>query len=218
MVTSRTGRPRRTQEQRRDAARAAIIETAVRLLADGGYGNMTLADLGERAGYSRSLATHYFGSKPKLLAAVLDHVLRESPPGRMPASVSGLRRVQAEIGAVFDGLDENPSSARAYIVITHEAVTSLPELRPMVHRQNIAFRGRIESALREAATLKIVRPDLDAASVSIAVVAMIRGVVWEWFTDSTLDLAACKQAVLDQTAALCTAPTGGGARPQMPVP
>jgi AcrR family transcriptional regulator len=201
MATSITGRPRRTQEQRREAARIAIVETAIRLLAEGGYGNMTLADLGERAGYSRSLATHYFGTKPKLLAAVLEHVLKESPPGRLDDSVSGYRRVEVEIGAVFDGLNDSPSSARAYIIITHEAVTSLPELRPAVHQQNITFRGRIESALREATTLGTVRPDLDAASVSIAVTAMIRGIVWEWFTDDALDLAA----------ALCKAASGGGA-------
>ncbi len=203
------GRTRRTQEERRDAARTAIIQTAIHLLADTGYGSMTLADLGERAGYSRSLATHYFGTKAKLLAEVLDHVLRESPTGRLDDSVSGLPRVEAEIGAVFEGLNDSPSSARAYMVIAHEAVTSLPELRPLIHEQNIGFRGRVESALREAATLGTVRPDLDAASVSIAVTAMIRGIVWEWFIDSTLDLVACKQAVLDQTAASCAAATGG---------
>jgi AcrR family transcriptional regulator len=208
---SSTMRPRRTQEQRRDAARTAIIETAIRLLNEGGYGKMTLADLGERAGYSRSLATHYFGSKPKLLAEVLDHVLRESPPASLDDSVTGFRRIEAEIGAVFDGLKDNPSSLRAYVIITHEAVTSLPELRPLVHRQNLAFRERVESALHEAATLGTVRPDLDAASVSIAVTAMIRGIVWEWFTDDTLDLVACRRAVLDQTAALCTAAAGGKA-------
>src|SRR4051794_27133072 len=133
MAMSSTLRPRRTQEQRRDAARTAIIETAIRLLNEGGYGKMTLADLGERAGYSRSLATHYFGSKPKLLAEVLDHVLRESPPASLDDSVTGFRRIEAEIGAVFDGLKDNPSSLRAYVIITHEAVTSLPELRPLVH-------------------------------------------------------------------------------------
>jgi AcrR family transcriptional regulator len=203
MVTSTTPTPKRTQAQRRGAARTAIVETAIRLLADGGYANMTLADLGERAGYSRSLATHYFGTKPKLLAAVVEHVLGNNPPKRLDESVRGLARIEAEIAAVFDGLDENPDSARAYIVITFEAVTSVPELRPVVHEQNVAFRHRIESALREGTTLGTVRQDVDAASVSIAVMAMIRGIVWEWFTDGSLDLTACRQAVLSQVAALC---------------
>ncbi len=208
MVTSITQRSRRTQAQRRDAARIAILETAIHLLADGGYGNMTLADLGERAGYSRSLATHYFGSKPKLLAAIIDHVLRESPPAALDDNVRGAERIEAEIIGLFDGLTANPSAARAYIVIAHEAATSLRELLPVIHQQNIAFRGRIESALSEGIELETIRAGLDPASVSIAVMAMIRGITWEWFTDTTLDLAACKQAILDQARVLCTATSG----------
>src|SRR5688500_4138595 len=126
MVTSTTRTPRRTQAQRRGAARAAIIETAIRLLADGGYANMTLADLGERAGYSRSLAAHYFGSKAKLLAAVVEHVLDHNPLARLDESLRGYARIEAEIAAVFDGLDEYPDLIRAYLVITFEAITSLP--------------------------------------------------------------------------------------------
>src|SRR4051794_7961460 len=80
MVMSSTERHRRTQAQRRDTARTAIMETAIELLAAGGYAKLTLADLGERAGYSRSLATHYFGSKRKLLSAVIAYVLSNSPP------------------------------------------------------------------------------------------------------------------------------------------
>ncbi len=207
-MTSTTQRSRRTQAQRRDAARIAILETAIHLLADGGYGNMTLADLGERAGYSRSLATHYFGSKPKLLAAIIDHVLRESPPAALDDNVRGAERIEAEIIGLFDGLTANPSAARAYIVIAHEAATSLRELLPVIHQQNIAFRGRIESALSEGIELETIRAGLDPASVSIAVMAMIRGITWEWFTDITLDLAACKQAILDQARVLCTATSG----------
>ncbi|MEU1369772.1 TetR/AcrR family transcriptional regulator [Streptomyces sp. NPDC005803] len=203
MVTSITRTPRRTQAQRRDTARAAIIETAIRLLADGGYANMTLADLGERAGYSRSLATHYFGSKPKLLAAVVQHVLDQNPSARLDESLRGFARIEAEVAAVLDGLEESPHMARAYIVITFEAITSLPELRPVVHEQNVAFRRRIESALREGKALGTVRPDVDAASASIAVMAMVRGIAWEWFTDSSLDLAACRRALLSQVTALC---------------
>ncbi len=208
-MTSTTQRSRRTQAQRRDAARIAILETAIHLLADGGYGNMTLADLGERAGYSRSLATHYFGSKPKLLAAIINHVLRESPLAALDDNVRGVERIEAEIIGLFDGLTANPSAARAYIVIAHEAATSLRELLPVIHQQNITFRGRIESALSEGIELETIRAGLDPASVSIAVMAMIRGITWEWFTDTTLDLATCKQAILDQARVLCTATSGG---------
>ncbi|SNQ49325.1 putative Regulatory protein TetR [Frankia canadensis] len=205
-MTSSTRRPRRTQAQRRDAARAAILETAVRLLAGGGYSNMTLADLGERAGYSRSLAAHYFGSKPKLLAAIIDHV-RESSPPSMPDTLRGVGRIETEIIKFFDGLVTDAENIRAYIVIAHEAATSLPELLPMIHEQNVALRTRIEADLREGIRDGTVRPDLEPVSLSIAITTMIRGVAWEWFTDPNLDVMACRQAVLDQVRVLTATTT-----------
>ena len=39
---------------------------------------MTLAEVGELAGYSRGLATHHFGSKAGLLTAILDRVLEKN--------------------------------------------------------------------------------------------------------------------------------------------
>ena len=60
------------------------------------------------------------------------------------------------------------------------------------------------SALREGIDLGEIPSGLDTGAVSIAVMAMIRGVAWEWFTDPALDLTACKRAILGQTRALCT--------------
>src|SRR3954447_20266254 len=104
MGTSMPNGDRRTQAQRRAAARGAILDTAIELLADGGYANMTLADVGERAGYSRSLATHYFGSKPKLLAAIIQRVRTESPPPVLDSELRGVGRIASEISGVFDGI------------------------------------------------------------------------------------------------------------------
>jgi len=204
MQQSSAERHRRTQAQRRDTARTAILETAVQLLASGGYASMTLADVGERAGYSRSLATHYFGSKPKLLAAVIEYVPTESPPRAFADAAPGMERIEAEINGLFANLRAHPWWPRAYIVIAHEAATSLPELQPAIHRQNVAFRRRIEVALGEAIELGSIDPELDVVSASVAIMAMLRGVAWEWFTDPSLDLAACERAVLTQARALAT--------------
>jgi len=201
-VKSRAERHRRTQSERRDAARTAILETAVQLLAGGGYASMTLADLGQRAGYSRSLATHYFGSKSKLLAEVIDYVLTESPPRTVADDAPGTARIEAEIEGFFANLRAHPWWPRAYIVIAHEAATSLPELQPAIHRQNVAFRGRIETALQEAIDLGSVDPAVDVVSASLAIMAMVRGVAWEWFTDPSLDLDACERALLTQARTL----------------
>src|SRR5947209_1778026 len=58
---------RRTQQQRRDQAEAALLNAAAELIVEDGVHSLTLARVGERAGYSRGLVTHYFGSKQALL-------------------------------------------------------------------------------------------------------------------------------------------------------
>src|SRR5690349_12395535 len=58
---------RRTQKQRREEAEAALLGAAVELVDEQGVSALTLARVGERAGYSRGLVTHYFGSKQALV-------------------------------------------------------------------------------------------------------------------------------------------------------
>lgn len=194
---------RRTQSERRDAARSAILETAMQLLADGGYANMTLADVGEQAGYSRSLATHYFGSKAKMLAAIIELARAESPPVTLRATGTGVERITDEINGFFDGLAAHPAWVRAYMVIAHEAATSTPELRPAIHEQNIAFRQRVECDLREDCERGLLDRSVDPTTTSIVIISMLRGIAWEWFTDASLDLAKCRRAVLEQIELLC---------------
>ena len=60
---------RRTQQERRDQAETALLNAAAELVVEEGVHSLTLARVGQRAGYSRGLVTHYFGSKQALLAA-----------------------------------------------------------------------------------------------------------------------------------------------------
>ena len=60
--------------ERRSQAEANTLEAALQLVSERGALAMTLADVGERAGYSRSLPAHYFGSKDHLYVAALERV------------------------------------------------------------------------------------------------------------------------------------------------
>jgi AcrR family transcriptional regulator len=191
-----------TQTQRRDAARAAILDAAIQLLAEGGYARMTLADVGERAGYSRSLATHYFGSKPKLAEAIVERIRAESMNDSIHPGAFGVAGVDSDVRATFDRLTAQPSWARAYIIIAHEAATAIPEVRPAIHDQNVAMRQRIAAAIREAIERGEVSASLSAEQASFVIAAMIRGAVWEWFIDPSFDLPACRHAILSSIKSL----------------
>ena len=65
---------RRTQAERRDESGRSLIEAAVEVVAEQGVGAATFESIGRRAGYSRGLATQRFGSKEKLIEAVIGHL------------------------------------------------------------------------------------------------------------------------------------------------
>ena len=51
---------RRTQAERRNGSEDALLAAAAELIAERGIDRSTLAGIGERAGTSRGLPTHYF--------------------------------------------------------------------------------------------------------------------------------------------------------------
>ncbi len=71
---------RRTQQQRRDQAETALLNAAAELAVEYGVRSLTLARVGERAGYSRGIVTHHFGSKQ----ALLERLARATQTGFVP--------------------------------------------------------------------------------------------------------------------------------------
>ncbi len=65
---------RRTQAERSALAEQRMTEAAIELLNERGIAGATLKAIGEKAGYSRGLATHHFGSKAGLFRKVLKSV------------------------------------------------------------------------------------------------------------------------------------------------
>jgi len=68
--------PRRTQEERRTATRAALLDATASCLTDHGYAATTTTAVAERAGVSQGALFKHFASKPELLAATGEHLYK----------------------------------------------------------------------------------------------------------------------------------------------
>src|ERR1700730_6614526 len=64
--------PRNLHEYRSAESTRRMLEAAAELIVEVGYHKMTLAAIGERAGYSRGLATMRFGSKAGLVQRLVE--------------------------------------------------------------------------------------------------------------------------------------------------
>lgn len=67
-------RPPRTQQQRREETRRALLDAAVESLIEVGFARTTTLEVQRRAKVSRGALLHHFPSKAELLVAAVDHL------------------------------------------------------------------------------------------------------------------------------------------------
>ena len=67
-------RPRRTQAERSETTRKKLIEAALVLLRERGYGGLRTNEVSDRAGVSRGAQLHHFPTKYELILATLQYL------------------------------------------------------------------------------------------------------------------------------------------------
>ncbi|WP_018179465.1 TetR/AcrR family transcriptional regulator [Jongsikchunia kroppenstedtii] len=68
---------RRTQAERREATRTAILDATIYVLVKRGYAGLTTEAIVRKAGVTRGAHAHYFTSKPDLLVQALDRLSQQ---------------------------------------------------------------------------------------------------------------------------------------------
>jgi AcrR family transcriptional regulator len=174
--------PRRTQQQRRDQAETALLSAAAELVIEEGVHSLTLARVGERAGYSRGLATHYFGSKQ----ALLQHLAHATQSGFVPGLDGvppGLGRLLRLIDGYIGALGQLRMPNRAFLLLWAEAATA-PDLAAIFRERDEAFRSDLREDITAGITDGTIRPDATAEDVAVAVLAQLRGIGLQRLVDS----------------------------------
>src|SRR5882762_1698253 len=119
----------RTPEVRRAEAEHRLIAAAADLVGELGPSKVTLASVGERAGYSRGLATHHFGSKGALMQRLVEtvtHQFREAVIDQQ-RSADAVDELRTLIGVYFDVVSDLQPVNRARLVLWAESVTTPSE-------------------------------------------------------------------------------------------
>jgi AcrR family transcriptional regulator len=189
---------RRTQEERRADAEHRLIQAAAELVGELGPARVTLANVGERAGYSRGLATHHFGSKGALMQRLVDTVtvqFREAiVDDEHPHSAfdDGLGLIDTYFSVLSDLQPVN----RARLVLWADAVAAdSPDVRPAMIAADRQFRESIVAALQRGVATGEVPPSVDPGGLATVIVGMLRGVALQALLDPDVDLPACHAEV-----------------------
>lgn len=169
----RMGR-RRTQAQRRSTARAALIRAAADVVVESGVGAVTLARVGERAGYSRGMVSHHFGSKQGLLEALA----RDAQAGLAPdleREPPGVERLLRLIEAYLLAMDGSPREWQPFLLLWADAVGG-GDLAAVMLGRDTWFRAHIRADVAAGVANGTIRPDVNPDIVALRVVAELRGI------------------------------------------
>jgi AcrR family transcriptional regulator len=188
---------RRTQQQRREQTESALLAAAAELIVEGGVRALTLARVGERAGYSRGIVTHHFGAK----AALLDALARATQAGFVPGLAGlppGLDRLLRLLGGYVGALADVGPMNRAFLLLWAEAATSA-ELAPAFRERDEGFRADLRADVAAGIADGTVRADAVPDDVAVAVVGQLRGIGLQRLLDpAAVDVGRLRAALVDQ--------------------
>jgi len=170
---------RRKQSDRRAEAEARLLEAARQIVARKGWVGMTLAEVGEAAGYSRGLAAHYFSSKANLLRALAAYIhenfLREI--GNDTSGREGLHGVLHFVAAYLGRTDPRWINTRALLVLMAEATTDDSEIGEALALHNQGVLEAVERHFRRGAAIGHLRPGVDTQAAAAIVLGIVRGLM-----------------------------------------
>lgn len=163
----RASRGRRSARPSGEDREQAILQTAIRLLGDRSYAEISVDDLAKGAGLSRPTFYFYFPSKEAVLLTLLDPLIQQADTGfpamnNLPADPR--RALRAGIKTFFDAFASDPVLGKA----AAEAVGTSPEVRALWSRFMDKWIGQTAALIeaervRGAAPLTIPARDLATA-------------------------------------------------------
>jgi AcrR family transcriptional regulator len=174
------------QQQRSDTSTRRLLESAGELISEVGYAGMTLAAVGERAGYSRGIVTIKFGSKANLLAAVVDRITNGWSHKRwlpLLSDKNGLDGFLALISAISEEFQRDTKGVKLLYALMFEAVQSNEDLRAEFVEFHRTQRADLAEILRRGKKDGSIHSDINVDDEAAAVVSGLRGIGYQWILD-----------------------------------
>lgn len=151
-----------------------MLEAAVRLIAGRGSQQMSLADVGAAAGYSRGIVTHQFGTKEQMLRRLAEHAQEDfGPPGE---HLSGLERLLVVIEEYLERVFRGEAITHAFLLLWTESLTVQAPLREVFRQRDARFRDTLSGYIADGIRDGDVLPSVDPASAALIVVGQLRGI------------------------------------------
>lgn len=137
-----------------EAKRQQILDTAKRILLDGGPEALVLRDVAERLGITHGNLQYYFRTKQELIVAIFDRELAKYTEGLHEAVTATTTR-RGRLGAIIDaGLEEirKPDTSLWRMAISMSEHS--PDMAALLRKENDLYQSVV------AKELKVIAPEL----------------------------------------------------------
>jgi AcrR family transcriptional regulator len=189
MNATRTAR--RTQAERRAETRERVLEAATALVAAHGSRSVSLAAVGEAAGYSRGIVNHHFGSKTQLLEELIKHTQRFDVPS---GASTGLSRLTQFVEAYLRGIHDRSPRSEAFLKLWTESAGAEPSLASLFVERDAQFRETLIAYIEHGVADDSIQPEVDPRAAAVAIIGLLRGTALMVFSTardiSAADLAS----------------------------
>lgn len=169
--------PRRTQAERRDESDRGLVHAAITVVAEEGVAAATFQAIGERAGYSRGLATQRFGSKRGLIEAVINHLHERQEASLVEHGIddmAGFEAVLAYVDLYLRALTSE-SEGRAYFRLLSSAVADTNDLRGLFAAEHRRVEQRLEGLVLKGQAEGEIRREIDADAAALMIGSLLLG-------------------------------------------
>jgi len=176
----------RKNVDRRNDSNQRILQAAMALFAEKGYQRTTLIQIGRKAGCTGTLVSNRFGSKERVLRAVLALILNRfetsgnsDQPDIESDAVSVAEQLCDFVTAYLEDVAVGGTRIRALYVLMGEGMGSLPEITDELTHVNEVFRDRVSSFLVKGRERREFEASLDILTTSVLIVGLLRGVAMQ---------------------------------------
>lgn len=184
---------RRTQAERTALSDQRMLDAAIRMIIDRGTQRTTLKEIGERAGYSRGLAHHRFGSKAGLMLELFARfdARWKAHLGGYVGDKTGIAGVKAAARALRDFLKLESDYLRAMYILWYESLGHDSEIRTRLADHHRIYRDDARRWIERGIESGEIDPGVNAEQFAVQFCAFIFGTVYQWLVSpDALDLDA----------------------------
>lgn len=174
------------QTERSSLSTARLLTATAELIAERGFEQTTLVEIGKRAGYSPGLVTRRFGSKTKLVQSLIERLSSRFGHEKLPETLAdrvGVDALVQVITEIRNDATRSSSALRSFYALLFEGIRPIPVLHEEVARMNADFARELTAYAARGHKTGRLREDVRPEDVTNLTINALRGLAYRWMVD-----------------------------------